>query len=166
MKKFILTIGLTALVTSSTVFAFGGSNRDSNCGSYKMMNKPYVNYQNNSMHKIMSIISNINLTQEQWIELKKTMLDMKKERLDDKLDMPTITFDKNGSFDKEKFVNERTTFSKNMIEAQSKMIEKVVSILDESQRKFLVTELNDSKFFEQGKFNPHMKNAGGCRLWN
>ncbi len=57
-------------------------------------------------------------------------------------------------------------FSKNMIEAQSKMIEKVVSILDESQRKFLVTELNDSKFFEQGKFNPHMKNAGGCRLWN
>ena len=45
------------------------------------------------------------------------MLDMKKERLDDKQEMLTITFNKDGSFDKEKFIKERSSFSKEMIES-------------------------------------------------
>lgn len=156
MRKQILTIGLAVLVASSSVYAFGGFDRDSNCASHKMMNKSYMKSQNNGVHKVMSIVSDMDLTSSQWIEIKKTMLDMRKERLDDKQDMPTITFNKDGSFDKEKFIKERTTFSKEMIETHSQMIEKIVSILDKSQKEILISKLNDDKSTIQE----------GCKRWN
>jgi len=98
----------------------------------------------------MAIVSNMDLTKEQWIEIKKTMLDMKKERLDDKQEVPTITFNKDGSFEKERFIKERSTFSKEMIESQATIVEKITSILDKSQKEILVSKLNDTDSFKRG----------------
>lgn len=137
MRKQILTAGLAILVASSSVYAFGGGfERGSNCGD-KMMNKSFMKSQNSGMYQIISIVSDMDLSKEQWIEIKKTMHDMKKERFDDKQERPTITFNKDGSFDKEKFIKDRSSFSKEMIESQATVVEKITSILDKSQKKIL-----------------------------
>ena len=71
MRKQILTAGLAILVASSSVYAFGGGfDRGSNC-SGKMMNKSFMNHQGNGIYNVMAIVSNMDLTKEQWIEIKK-----------------------------------------------------------------------------------------------
>lgn len=141
MRKQILTIGLAAILASSSVYAFGGFERGSNCGGQKMMNKSFMKSQGDGIHNIMTIVSNMDLTSSQWTEIRKTMLDMKKQRLDNSENVMSISFNKDGSFDKEQFVKEHTAFSKDMIDTQSKAIEKIVSILSESQRETLISKL-------------------------
>ncbi len=155
MKKQILTTGLALLVASSSAYAFGGVDRCENYSSQKMMSKSFMKNHGDGIHNIMAIVSNMDLTKEQWIEIKKTMLDMKKDRIDDMEDRLSITFHKDGSFDKEKFIKERSTFSKEMIESQGVMIEKIVSILDKSQKEILISKINDNSSFKRG-----------CGKWN
>ena len=155
MRKQILTTGLVLLVASSSVYAFGGFDRGENCSNQKMMSKSFMKHQKNGIHNVMAIVSNMDLTKDQWVEIKKTMLDMKKDRIDVIEDKPSITFHKDGSFDKEKFIKERSTFSKEMIESQGLMIEKIVSILDKSQKEILISKINDNSSFKVG-----------CGKWN
>lgn len=155
MRKQILTIGLALLVASSSVYAFGGFDRCENYSSQKMMNNSFIKNHRDGIHNIMAIVSNMDLTKDQWVEIKKTMLDMKIDRIDSMEDKPSITFHKDGSFDKEKFIKERSTFSKEMIESQGQMIEKIVSILDKSQKEILISNINDNTSFKIG-----------CGKWN
>lgn len=141
MKKQILKLGLAIAVVSSTVYAFGGFDAGGPMCGGKMMNKPFMKQQGNGLHTIMSIVSDMDLSSSQWTRIRKTMLDMKRERLDNCENQAVISFKNDGSFDKEKFIKEHTALSKNMIAAQSKTIEKIISILNKSQKEILVSKL-------------------------
>lgn len=140
MKKQILAIGLAVLVAGSSLYAFGGFDRGFGCTG-KMFGKPFMKSQGDGIYGVMLVVSDMDLTSSQWAEVKKVMLDVKKERLDSSENYPQAIFKSDGLFDKEKFIEERTATSKKMIEAQAKAVEKIVSILDNSQRDTLISKL-------------------------
>jgi hypothetical protein len=52
-----------------------------------------------------------------------------------------IKIDKKGVFDKDEFIKNHMAYSKKMIEAQADIIEKILDILDVSQKKILIKKL-------------------------
>jgi hypothetical protein len=141
MSKKLLTLSVAILVAGSSVYAFGPMNQRSFCGN-KMAHKVFRGNKG-IVFDIMSIVSDMNLSNEQWIEVKKIMLEVKEQRLKHLKNKKvfTIYVDENGIFDKDKFIQERTTYSKKMIELQADIIEKILSVLNDSQKKILIKKL-------------------------
>ena len=95
------------------------------------------------MKNMMMTLSDMELSTVQWKAIRKVMFDLKEQRIENfKKNNPIVLIDKEGNFDKDEFVKDRTTLSKEMIETQSEAVEKVLNILDESQRKYLASKLN------------------------
>lgn len=143
MKKKLVTLGLAVLVAGSSAYAFGprggadfacgkGSHKESFLGHHKSLN---------GMHDFMSIVSDMKLENSQWVEIRKTMFDLKIQRLKDMQEGEgfRIKFDKNGNIDKEDFVKNRKKYSEKMINTQIKVIEDILKILSKDQKK-IVTE--------------------------
>lgn len=70
------------------------------------------------------------------------MFDMREQRFENfRKKEDVVMIDKNGTFNKEEFIKNRTALSKEMIESQSKVVERILSILDDTQKKQLVSKL-------------------------
>jgi len=151
MKKQIITLGLAVLVAGSSAYAFSMKDRDG-CGD---------NFQNNhkrgmtlnshqsskSMYSLMSTISDLDLTRTQKVQIRKVMFDLREKNIETMEDKKTLSliFTKEGKFNKEAFINNRVQFSNNMVKVQASMIEKVLNILDEEQKKIVVSKLSLQK---------------------
>jgi len=143
MKRKLLTLSLAVLVAGSSAYAFGPMGGKSFCGN-KMIKKSFMGYKNGStIFDVMAIVSDMQLSNKQWIEIKKTMLDIKEQRLDyfEDKNIFTIKIDENGVFDKDAFIKDRMAYSKKMINTQASTIEKILDILDVSQKKILIKKL-------------------------
>jgi hypothetical protein len=94
------------------------------------------------MRMIMTALSDMDLPKEQWKSIRQVMFELKEQRIE-KLETKnkTIFIDKDGKFDRDGFIKEKTSISKDMIETQAKAIEKILSILNESQRKTLAAKM-------------------------
>ena len=80
MKRKLLTLGVAILVAGSSAYAFGPMGPRSFCGN-KMTHKSFMG-NSGTIFDMMSIVSDMELSDKQWIEIKKTMLDIKEQRLD------------------------------------------------------------------------------------
>jgi len=141
MKAKLITLGLAVMVASSSVYAFNGP-RGWDCDSKgKMPFQKEIALSGNGMQEVMMTLSNMDLSKTQWSEIRKIMFDMRDQRFESLDTKPSVIISKEGTFDKESFIKNRATLSKEMIDAQAKSIEKVLSILSEAQRKTLATKL-------------------------
>lgn len=145
MKTKILKLSLAVILATSTLYAFGGHKGFDNCDNMRG-GMPYASsshFQNDSMKNMMVTLSDMELSTVQWKAIRKVMFDLKEQKFENlKKNNPIVLIDKEGNFDKDEFVKDRTTLSKEMIETQSEAMEKVLNILDESQRKYLASKLN------------------------
>lgn len=139
-KAKILKLSLVAALATTTLYAFGGPGCDT-------MNSP-MNYgssshfQNDSMRNIMMNLSNMELSSTQWKKIREVMFDMREQRFENfRKKEDVVMIDKNGTFNKEEFIKNRTALSKEMIESQSKVVERILSILNDTQKKQLVSKL-------------------------
>jgi hypothetical protein len=144
MRTKFLKLSLVAMVAASSVYGLGGAKKFGECGRGDTM--PFMkkgDVANDGMKEIMMTISDMDLSKSQYKEIKQAMLDLKEQRFDTFKDKENVVFmDKDGNFDKEKFIKDRTSISKDMIEAQAKAVEKFLSILSEAQRKTLASKIS------------------------
>jgi Spy/CpxP family protein refolding chaperone len=139
-KAKILKLSLVAALATTTIYSFGGPGCDT-------MNSPmyygsYSHFQNDSMRNIMMNLSNMELSSTQWKKIREVMFDMREQRFENfRKKEDVVMIDKNGTFNKEEFIKNRTALSKEMIESQSKVVERILSILDDTQKKQLVSKL-------------------------
>ncbi len=142
MRRKFLKLSLVAMVAASSVYAFGGAKSFGVCDQgHKMPFTKKGDVVNNGMKEIMMKLSDMDLSKSQWKEIKQVMFDLKEQRFDTLKNKETIILlNKDGNFDKDKFIKDRTSISKDMIEAQAKAVEKVLSILSETQRKTLASK--------------------------
>ena len=141
MKRKLLTLGVAILVAGSSAYAFGPMGPRSFCGN-KMTHKSFMG-NSGTIFDMMSIVSDMELSDKQWIEIKKAMLEIKEQRLEyfEGKKVFAIKIDKKGVFDKDEFIKNHMAYSKKMIEAQADIIEKILDILDASQKKILIKKL-------------------------
>ncbi|WP_060825216.1 hypothetical protein [Sulfurospirillum cavolei] len=143
MKAKLITLGLTVMVASSSLYAFGGV-QGWNCGNQqnRMPFSHPMSFNGNSMRDIMMTLSSMDLSKTQWSEIRKVMFEMRDQHFDASAEKASVeVIHKDGSFDKEHFIKNRTSLSKEMIDTQAKSIEKILSILTEAQRKSLAGKL-------------------------
>ncbi len=142
MKAKLITFGLALMVASSSVYAFNGP-RGWGCDSKGPMPfQQQMSCSGNGMQEVMMTLSTMDLSKTQWSEIRNIMFEMRDQRfegVDTKASVVILT--KDGTFDKEGFIKNRASISKEMIDAQAKSIEKVLSVLSESQRKTLANKL-------------------------
>lgn len=140
MKTKVLTLTLAALFATTSLYAVGGGSCEGRKCSMPM--EKNMGHANGSMRVIMEALSDMDLSKEQWKSIRGAMFDLKEQRIE-KLDAKgkTIFIDKEGKFDKDGFIKEKTSISKDMVESQAKAIEKILSILNESQRKALAAKM-------------------------
>lgn len=145
MKTKIVAISIAALVATSSLYAFGGPRDFKDCSPSKGSmffghTKGFDSSAN--LRAVMSIISEMDLSSEQWSKIRKVMFNLKEERFDKVDDSKiSVVLDKDGNFDKTNFIKSRTDFSKEMIESQASAFENILSVLDDAQRKTLATKL-------------------------
>lgn len=145
MKTKILKISLVAVIASTSLYAFGGPRGFDSCDTMRsnMSYGPSSHLQNDSLRDMMITLSDMDLSSSQWRDIRKVMFDLREQRFDNSRKKDnTVLINKDGTFDKEEFVKNRTALSKEMIESQSKVVERILNILDESQKKYLVSKLN------------------------
>jgi Spy/CpxP family protein refolding chaperone len=146
MKKQIITIGLAVLVAGSSAYGFGmkGGCENDSYDSHKRGMLLNSNKSSNSMYSLMSVISDLELSRTQQLDIRKIMFDLREENIQKMEDTHSfnVTFTKDGKFDKEEFVNNRIKLSKQMVEVQSKMIEKIFNILDDKQKNIVQNKLS------------------------
>jgi len=144
MKSKIVSVSLAVLVATSSLYAFGGSRGLSDCGPSKggMFHSIRGFDTDTNLRSMMMTISQMELSSVQWSELRKVMFDLKEQRFEN-FDKPKISLvvDKDGNFNKESFIKNRASFSKEMIESQGNAMEKILNILDASQKKVLASKL-------------------------
>ena len=142
MRRKLLKLSLVAMIATSSVYAFGGAKSFGECDQGAKM--PFAkkgDIANNGMKEIMMKLSDMDLSKSQWKEIKQVMFDLKEQRFDTLKNKETIILlNKDGNFDKDKFIKDRNSISKDMIEAQAKAVEKVLAILNETQRKTLASK--------------------------
>ena len=140
----LITLSLALMVASSSVYAFGGPKGFMDCDSTsgRMPFQKQMAMSGNGMQKVMMTLSNMDVSKTQWNEIRKVMFDVREQRFD-KVDTKeaVVIINKDGTFDKEGFVKNRASLSKEMIDVQAKSIEKVLSVLTTEQRKTLATKL-------------------------
>ncbi len=144
MKAKILKLSLVAALATTTLYAFGGSRGFNGCDTINgpMKFSPSSHFQNDSMRNIMMNLSNMELSSTQWKEIREVMFDMREQRFENfRKKEDVVMIDKDGTFNKEEFIKNRTAFSKEMIESQSEVVERILSILDDIQKKQLVSKL-------------------------
>jgi len=149
MKKQIITLGLAVLVAGSSAYAFGGPRGGQDCGdnSFKGHKKGMIlnsNIKSNSMHSLMSAISDLNLSSSQRSDIRKIMFDLREQNIQQMEDGVAfkITLDGNGRFNKEDFISSRTKLSKKMVEMQANMIEKILNSLNNEQKEIVKNRLS------------------------
>jgi len=151
MKKQISTLGLAVFVAGSTAYGFGMRDgqgcRDYFPNDYKRGMLFNSHKSSNGIYSLMSTISELDLTRAQRVEIRKVMFDLREKNIETMEDKKTLTliFTKDGKFNKEDFINNRVQFSKQMIKVQASMIEKILNILDEEQKKTVVSKLSLQK---------------------
>jgi hypothetical protein len=151
MKKQIITLGLAVFVAGSSAYGFGMRDGQG-CGDdfpkdYKRVMLLNSHKSSNGMYSLMSTISDLDFTRVQRVEIRKVMFDLKEKNIETMEDKKTLTlpFTKDGKFNKEDFINNRAQFSKQMIKVQASMIEKILNILDEEQKKIVIQKLSLQK---------------------
>ena len=151
MKKQIITLGLAVLVAGSSAYGFSmrgghgcGDDFQNNHKKGMLLN---THKSSNGMYRLMSTISDLDLTRTQRVEIRKVMFDLREKNIETMEDKKTftLTFTKDGKFNKENFIDNRAKFSKQMLKVQASMIEKVLSILDDKQKKIVVSKLSLQK---------------------
>lgn len=140
----LITLSLALMVATSSVYAFGGAKGFMDCDSQsgKMPFQKQMAMSGNGMQEVMMTLSSMDVSKTQWNEIRKVMFDLREQRFD-KVEPKeaVVIINKDGTFDKESFVKNRVSLSKEMIDAQAGSIEKVLSVLSIEQRKTLATKL-------------------------
>lgn len=140
----LITLSLALMVASSSVYAFGGPKGFMDCDnrSGKMPFEKQMAMSGNGMQEVMMTLSTMDLSKTQWNEIRKVMFDVREQRFDKAgTKEAVVIINKDGTFDKEGFVKNRASLSKEMIDVQAGSIEKVLSVLTTEQRKTLATKL-------------------------
>jgi len=143
MKAKLITLSLALMVASSSVYAFNGP-RGFDCDSSRgrMPFQQQMAFSGNGMQEVMMTLSNMDLSKSQWSEIRKIMFEIRDqhfEGMDTKASVVILT--KDGTFDKEGFIKNRASLSKEMIEAHAQSIDKVLQVLTDDQRKTLASKL-------------------------
>lgn len=144
MKSKIVTVSLAVLVATSSLYAFGGPRGLSDCGPSKggMFHSTRGFDTDTNLRSVMLTISQMELSSAQWSELRKVMFDLKEQRFENFNESKiALIIDQDGNFNKENFIKDRASFSKEMIESQANAMEKILNILYASQRKVLASKL-------------------------
>lgn len=144
-KAKILKLSLIAVLATTTLYAFGGPRGFNSCDtmSNHTTYNPSSHTQNDSMREIMMNLSDMKLSSTQWKEIREVMFEMREQRIknfNEKEDL--VIINKDETFNKEEFVKNRTALSKDMIESQSEVMEKILNILDDEQKQELVSKLH------------------------
>jgi Spy/CpxP family protein refolding chaperone len=140
MKKLITTISLATIVAVTSAQAFGGFGGPSSCGPSKMHGGfSLASMHDDSLGGLMSALSNTKLTDAQWVEIKKIMIDVRDTKLKAYLDDKKATVS-DASFDKEQFVKERTKLAQKVINSQAVAIEKILKVLTPDQQKLITSQ--------------------------
>ena len=94
----------------------------------------------------MLAISSMDLSDKQWNNIKKTMIEIKVKRINSSYKNQKERYiDENGNFDKDMFISRKTEFSNKRIESQANSIEKILNILTDEQKKRLSTKLSQNR---------------------
>ena len=145
MKGKITAISLAVLVTTSSLYAFGGPRGLKDCGSTTTNSFHTVRTLGGadfSIQALMSTILNMDLSSSQWREVRKVMFDLKDQRFDSFEDTKlSALIDKDGNFDRTSFIKAHLDFSKEMIESQAITMEHIFGILSAEQKALLISKL-------------------------
>ncbi len=160
MRKQLMTIGLATLLAASSLYASGGYKKGCDDDRYeKRMHAPFSHY-NGGVASVMGALSQMELSDDQWIEVKMLMLEMKKQRMKSYSQQKMSSYwNDSGSFDAKGFVKDGLERAESRLQAQAKMIEQLGSILSEEQMEELREDIDDpEKTF--GKYKRYKR--GGC----
>ncbi len=148
MRKYIITIGLAVVVASSSAYGFGkrdgqgyGDNFPNN---HKRGGILSSNKIQSGIYSFMSAISNLNLSNTQKTKIREVMFKFKQNKIEQRENTKTstITFDENGNFKKEFFIQNRTKISQKMITKQANMVENILNILNDDQKDTITKKLS------------------------
>ncbi|NOR58254.1 MAG: hypothetical protein GQ474_07005 [Sulfurimonas sp.] len=159
-KKIILSLTATALLASS-LLAFNGQGQmqQGNKAAYKQ-NKMMMQgqRQNRGGQMFMKVVMRLDLTTEQRTKVIAIVKDSMKN-----IPNPHDAFT-DASFDKKEFIKLANERRDARIEAKADMIEKIYTVLDDSQKKDLKTMLDMRDIMKKNKgMNCNVKNCNGRR---
>ncbi|MDD3343084.1 MAG: hypothetical protein PHR87_05850 [Sulfurospirillaceae bacterium] len=142
MKAKLITFCLALMVASSSVYAFNGP-RGWGCDSKGPMPfQQQMAFSGNGMQEVMMTLSTMDLSKTQWSEIRNIMFEMRDQHFEGVDTKATVVIlSKDGTFDKEGFIKNRASLSKEMIEAHAQSIDKVLQVLTDDQRKTLASKL-------------------------
>ncbi len=174
MKNNFLVVAIATMIAVSSSYAFGGQNNDNKNRMGQQQNmmgqqqhrtgkqQHRMGQQHNmmgkkgrwqrgsanelNMRKLMLAISSMDLSDKQWNNIKKTMIEIKVKRINSSYKNQKERYiDENGNFDKDMFISRKTEFSNKRIESQANSIEKILNILTDEQKKRLSTKLSQNR---------------------
>ena len=143
------------MVAGGSAYGFGmkgcqdGCNKNFNCN--KSFNNNHkrgmllsLNKSSNSMYILMSSISDLNLSKKQRSQIKKVMFNLREKNIKKITDnkAPTITFNKDGNFNKKDFIKNKEKLSKELIVLQADAIEEILNILNSEQKEIVIKKLS------------------------
>lgn len=148
MRKKILALSLAVLCTATSIYAFEAQRSSSGCNGKKceMRMEKNAPHQNDSVRSIMTTLSDMDLSKEQWKDIRQIMFTLKEQMIENFDEKNKSHFiNKDGKFDKESFIKSKFSLSKERIEIQAKTIESILNTLNESQRKALASKMSSNE---------------------
>ncbi len=157
-KKTIISIGASVLLASS-LYAYGPQgNMKQSCGQKsgqkQMMMKQGKQHKKNG--KLMKMVMMLDLSDEQSTQMKAIMQEHMKS-----MPNPHNAFS-DSNFDKAKFIKLAKDKRDGKIERKAKMISKVYTVLNDSQKKNLKTILDMKDMKKQKMMQNKMMQRGAC----
>lgn len=162
MKKVFLPMMLTLALVGTSAYAYG--NKSSQCDKKEgySKNKSAMMHQKKDCFKsMMHSVAQLNLSDAQWMEVKKTMLEMKIDNLDASKPQGLQTYFKGDSFDKKSFVEDKTKAMTTQIQNKAAAIEKITELLNKEQLEQFKQNLEQpyQKQSKQGKNDKKFKKS-------
>ena len=137
MKKIRNSIILAALLTTSSVMAYGNNNHNSN-SKMQMQNNIHgqhhkKNHKKNVVHFIMKTVSSMDLSKEQMAKFSMIKKNSKNSKF--------IGFSENG-FDKELYISSRIKTKEDRVKKEAQLIDSIYSILNKKQITYIGMKIN------------------------
>jgi Spy/CpxP family protein refolding chaperone len=146
MKKTLITLALGSALALSSAYAYGGGSCDQK-GSYgknksaKECGSHTKQRGGDCFKNLMRGLWQLELSDEQWTQIKTAMLEMKIDNLAAKEDTKLESFLNEGTFDKKAYVAQKQKMMQIKIENEAAAVEKIVKVLDASQLEALKENL-------------------------
>jgi|GEM_PF-3797493 len=146
MKKTVIALALGSALALSSAYAYGGGSCDQKDGYGKTKSAKecgsYAKQRGGDCFKnLMRGLWQLELSDEQWTQIKTAMLEMKIDNLAAKEDTKLQSFLNGGAFDKKAYVTQKQKMMQIKIQNEATAVEKIVSVLDANQLEALKQNL-------------------------